>query len=164
MLGSRSDGPDRLGTDSNLGRRFSIGRLRVKGRAGGGGTRRETNSRGGASPEKSKSGLPGVESSGIWAVRGLRDTRSPPGAFAGLGEVRGGACCDGGGFPWRRSPERGVWWFWGSGSSAKGPESLHKALANRCRVRAGHPHGGDMACVAAECRRTSCQWLGWPTG
>jgi len=51
-------------------------------------------------------------------VRGLRDTRSPPGAFAGLGEVRGGACCDGGGFPWRRSPERGVrgsgrtYWSW----------------------------------------------------
>ena len=77
--------------------------------------------------------------------------RSPPGAFAGLGEVRGGACCDGGGFPWRRSPERGFWWFWGSGSSAKGPESLRKVLANRCRVRAGHPprrsHGvrGDGA-------------------
>ena len=57
--------------------------------------------RGGSAPEKTELGLPGVESSGIWAVRGLRDTRSPPGAFAGLGEVRGGACCDGGGFAWR---------------------------------------------------------------
>ena len=63
--------------------------------------------RGGAAPEKTELGLPGVESSGIWVVRGLRDTHSPPGAFAGLGEVRGGACCDGGGFPWRRSPELG---------------------------------------------------------
>ena len=62
--------------------------------------------RGGAPPEKTELGLPGVESSGIWVGRGLHDTRSPSGAFAGLGEVRGEACCDGGGFPWRRSPER----------------------------------------------------------
>ena len=87
MLGSRSDGPDRLGTDSNLGRRFSIGRLRVKGRAGGGGTRRETNSRGSASPEKSESGLPGVESSGIWVGDGQSNTRNPPEGLSGFGEA-----------------------------------------------------------------------------
>ena len=34
--------------------------------------------------------------------------RSPPGAFAGLGEVRGGVCCDGDGPAWRGSPARGV--------------------------------------------------------
>ena len=34
--------------------------------------------------------------------------RSPPGAFAGLGEVRGGVCCVGGGPTRRGLPARGV--------------------------------------------------------
>ena len=53
-------------------------------------------------------GLPGADSSGVWVGKGLRDMRSPPGAFAGLGEVRGGACCDGGGPARRCSPTCGV--------------------------------------------------------
>ena len=40
-------------------------------------------------------------------MRGLRDTRSPPGAFAGLGEVRGGESKDGGGFARWLSPASG---------------------------------------------------------
>ena len=43
-----------------------------------------------------QNGVPGAYSSGVWVGKGLRDTCSPPGAFAGLGEVRGGACYDGG--------------------------------------------------------------------
>ena len=65
---------------------------------GGGAGRREINSRGGASPEKSESGLPGVESSGIWVGRALRDMLNPPeakgrwiGAWSDLGTARGGA-------------------------------------------------------------------------
>src|SRR6185503_411737 len=34
--------------------------------------------------------------------------RSPTGAFAGLGEVSGGTCCDGGGSARRTSPASGV--------------------------------------------------------
>ena len=64
-------------------------------------------------------GLPGVKRDGIRVGRGLRDTRSPPGAFAGLGEVRGGACCDGGGPARRGSPACGVLLGLGSGLGAK---------------------------------------------
>ena len=52
--------------------------------------------------------VPGLKSIGLWVYDGLRDTRSPPGAFAGLGEVSGGTCCDGGGSVRRTSPASGV--------------------------------------------------------
>jgi hypothetical protein len=64
--------------------------------------------RGGVPPELVELGLPGADSSGVWVRKGLCDTRSPPGTFAGLGEVRGGACCDGGGPARRGSPACGV--------------------------------------------------------
>jgi hypothetical protein len=57
--------------------------------------------RGGAAPGMAKLGLPGVKKGNIWVGRGLRDTRSPPGAFAGLREAGCGARCVGGG-PARR--------------------------------------------------------------
>ena len=72
---------------------------------GGGAGRREINSRGGASPEKSESGLPGVESSGIRVARGLRDTRDAPGHSAGLGKDCNGERGYCGGSARRGSPE-----------------------------------------------------------
>jgi len=57
--------------------------------------------RGGAAPGMANLGLPGVKKGDIWVGRGLRDTRSPPGAFTGLGEAGCGARCVGGG-PARR--------------------------------------------------------------
>ena len=67
-----------------------------------------TCSRGGGSPDLAKLGRPGVKSTRIWVWGDLRGTCSPPGAFAGLGVVCGGACRDGGG-PARRgiAGERG---------------------------------------------------------
>ena len=48
--------------------------------------------RGGAAPGMAKLGLPGVKKGNIWVGRGLRDTRSPPGAFAGFGGVQNDGC------------------------------------------------------------------------
>ena len=61
-------------------------------------------------------GLPGVKRDGIRVGRGLRDTRSPPEAFAGLEEAGSGARCIGGGFGRRRSPVRSRWHSFGRGS------------------------------------------------
>jgi len=60
--------------------------------------------RGGVPPELAELGLPRADSRGVWVGKGLRDTRSPPGAFAGLWEVCGGACYDGGGSARLESP------------------------------------------------------------
>ena len=68
-----------MSAGSNLGRRFSIGRLRAKGGDGGGGTYRSSLLRGGAarsSPDFAVSGHPEVKTTGIWVRenrRGIRD-------------------------------------------------------------------------------------------
>jgi hypothetical protein len=76
----RSDGPDQIG-------------------AWGGG---------GRSPDLSKLGFSWVKSTRFRVWGDLRGTCSPPGAFAGLGEVRGGASKGGGGSTrWRITSARG---------------------------------------------------------
>jgi hypothetical protein len=50
---------------------------------------------------------PGLKSTRTWVWGGLRGTCSPPGAFAGLGEVRGGASSCGGGCARRDTPASG---------------------------------------------------------
>ena len=61
----------------------------------------------GSSPDLAKLGCPGVKSTRTWVWGGLRGTCSPPGAFAGLGEVRGGASSCGGGCARRDTPASG---------------------------------------------------------
>ena len=63
---------------SNLVRRLPIGRLREKGRMGGGAARRSSSSRGGASPELAKIGRPGGHFERGLAWDDLRTTRDPP--------------------------------------------------------------------------------------
>jgi len=61
----------------------------------------------GSSPDLAKLGRPGVKSTHIWVWSDLRGTCSPPGAFAGLGEVRGGASKGSGGTArWRITDAR----------------------------------------------------------
>ena len=58
------------------------------------------------SPKYAVSGPPGVVSTCFWFGRGQRVTRDTPGAWVGLGKVRGGVCTGDGGSARRRSPER----------------------------------------------------------
>ena len=69
-----------------------------KGVDGGGAGRRETLSRGGASPERLESGVPGVDSSWVLAVEHRHGIRSPLAALSLLVGVRGGESKGGGGF------------------------------------------------------------------
>ena len=139
--------------------------------------------RGGVPPELAELGLPGADLSGVWVGKGLRDTRSPPGAFAGLGEVRGGACCDGGGFPWRSSPERGIrgsgrtYWSWqlvqkeekGVLRLTEGVRASRKALqgadvVDRRRRRAAVVEGSGGGRLGASGPGGSTKWDQKPQG
>ena len=88
---------------SNLGRRLRIGRPGSIGRAGAPATYSAA-VRGVDSPEFTVNGAPGVKSTRAWVWDGLRITRDPPGAKAGLGSALGGARHGGGGSVRRSSP------------------------------------------------------------
>ena len=61
----------------------------------------------GGSPDLAKLGCPGVKLTRFWVWGDLRGTCSPPGAFAGLEEVRSGASKGGGGSTrWRITSAR----------------------------------------------------------
>ena len=62
---------------SNLGRRSEIERLRVKGARAAALAAPAACSHGGATPEKTELGLPGVDSNGGWVRRHLRCMRKP---------------------------------------------------------------------------------------
>jgi hypothetical protein len=97
-----------MGTRSNLNRGLWIGWLESTGRAGQRRGSPATLLRGGARPEFFELGVSGVNRAWVWVGKGLRDTRSPPEAFAGLGEVCSGVCYDGDGLARRGSPVHGV--------------------------------------------------------
>jgi len=78
-----------------------------KGVDGGGAGRRETLSRGGASPERLESGVLGVESSWVLAVEHRHGIRSPLASLSLLVGVRGGESKGGGGSArWRITSAR----------------------------------------------------------
>ena len=79
-----------------------------KGVDGGGAGRRETLSRGGASPERLESGVPGVDSSQVLAVEHRHGMCNPLVALAWLKEVCGGAGSCGSESTLRSSPACGV--------------------------------------------------------
>jgi hypothetical protein len=82
---------------SNPGRGSGIGRPKLLGREGAAALTAGALLRGGTPPELAELGFPRADSSGVWVGKGLRDTRSPPGAFAGLGEAwSSGIVSDGG--------------------------------------------------------------------
>ena len=68
----------------------------------------ETNSRGGATPEKAESGLPVADSGRGWALEHARGTSKPLGHSSGRCGVRGGARGGGGGSAQRSSPMCGA--------------------------------------------------------
>ena len=93
--------------------------------------------RGGAAPEMAIPGLPGVKKDEIWVGRGLRDTRSPPEAFAGLGEAGSGARCVGGGPARRSSPARRVQAVLVLGCGRKGVREALRSKRKTTRAYAG---------------------------
>ena len=86
---------------------MEIVRSRAVGRAG---RRRDVlaaNSRGGAAPEKTESGLPEADSGRVWALEHARGMSKPLGHLAGRCGVRGGACGGGGGSAQQSPPAFG---------------------------------------------------------
>ena len=121
---------------SNLGRASRIGRPREIGRGAAAGTRRD---RGPAAARGEKlAGLgqdrhSGVNPTRAWVREFRHAMRNPPDASSRHGRARDAKAAAAAALGTGDSLASGASWFWGSGSSAKGPGSLCKVRANRFR-------------------------------
>ena len=129
-------------------------------------------SRGGARPEKPEIGHPGVESTGFWVGRTLRNMRDPQGGFPGLREARLGLAMARGGRRGGASPERAC--------AASGVRYRLKQLAqkqnktrlvltegwnwgkDRRRVLTAKSGGGAPGCTrTGRCGDSPGPWIPW---
>ena len=91
--------------------------------------------RGGAAPGMANLGLPGVKKGDNWVGRGLRDTHSPPRAFAGLGRLVVGRAASAAALRGGASPARSLWASLGQGSRSVGSACVRRASAGQGKAR-----------------------------